>query len=108
MFERFTEQARRILFFARYEASQFGHLSIEPEHILLGVIREGKGAVIGICNRAHLSAADLRTDLEAHLVAAAEKVSTSVEIPFSAGSKRVLRFAADEADGLTHKHIGSE
>jgi len=36
MFERYDEAARRALFFARYEASQLGSISIEPEHILLG------------------------------------------------------------------------
>ena len=29
MFERYTERARRVLFFARYEASQLGSISIE-------------------------------------------------------------------------------
>ncbi len=43
MFERYTERARRVLFFARYEASQLGSISIETEHLLLGLIREGKG-----------------------------------------------------------------
>jgi ATP-dependent Clp protease ATP-binding subunit ClpC len=43
MFERYTERARRVLFFGRYEASQLGSVSIETEHLLLGLIREGKG-----------------------------------------------------------------
>jgi ATP-dependent Clp protease ATP-binding subunit ClpA len=42
MFERYTEKARRVIFFARYEASQFGSPFIETEHILLGVLREDK------------------------------------------------------------------
>ncbi|MCI0664048.1 MAG: hypothetical protein L0220_23580, partial [Acidobacteria bacterium] len=42
MFERYTEKARRVVFFARYEASQFGASQIEAEHILLGLIREDK------------------------------------------------------------------
>ena len=41
MFERYTERARRVLFFARYEATQLGSTSIETEHLLLGLIREG-------------------------------------------------------------------
>jgi ATP-dependent Clp protease ATP-binding subunit ClpC len=36
MFERYTEKARRVIFFARYEASQFGSPYIETEHLLLG------------------------------------------------------------------------
>ena len=42
MFERYTEVARRAIFFARYEASQFGASAIEPEHLLLGLSREDK------------------------------------------------------------------
>jgi len=38
MFERYTEQARRVIFFARYETSQFGAEQIEPEHFLLACI----------------------------------------------------------------------
>ena len=44
MFERYTEKARRSIFFARYEASQFGSPSIETEHLLLGLLREDPGA----------------------------------------------------------------
>ena len=40
MFDRFTEKARRTIFFARYEASQFGSPYIETEHLLLGILRE--------------------------------------------------------------------
>jgi ATP-dependent Clp protease ATP-binding subunit ClpC len=38
MFERFTEKARRVIFFARYEASQYGSHQIETEHLLLGLV----------------------------------------------------------------------
>ena len=41
MFERYTESARRALFFARHEASRLGSISIETEHLLLGLIRDG-------------------------------------------------------------------
>jgi ATP-dependent Clp protease ATP-binding subunit ClpA len=42
MFERCTESARRVIHIARYEATQFGSMIIETEHILLGLIREDK------------------------------------------------------------------
>ena len=40
MFERYTETARRSLFFSRYEASQLGSITIDSEHLMLGLIRE--------------------------------------------------------------------
>ena len=42
MFERYTEKARRTIFFGRYEASQFGSPYIESEHLLIGLLREDK------------------------------------------------------------------
>src|SRR3954468_17417042 len=107
MFERYTERARRVLFFARYEASQLGSISIETEHLLLGLIREGKGLTSRIFARSHLSLENIRKDIEGRTVFR-EKGSTSVEIPFSAETKRVLQFAAEEADRLLHKYIRTE
>ena len=107
MFERYTERARRVLFFARYEASQLGSISIETEHLLLGLIREGKGLTSRIFARSHLSLENIRKEIEGRTVFR-EKVSTSVEIPFSAETKRVLQFAAEEADRLLHNYIGTE
>jgi len=107
MFERYTERARRVLFFARYEASQLGSISIESEHLLLGLIREGKGLTSRIFARSRLSLEGIRKDIEGRTVFR-EKVSTSVEIPFSTETKRVLHAAAEEADRLLHEYVGTE
>ncbi len=107
MFERYTERARRVLFFARYEASQLGSISIETEHLLLGLIREEKGLTSRIFARSNLSLENMRKDIEERTVFR-EKVSTAVEIPFSAETKRALQCAAEEADRLLHNHIGTE
>ena len=107
MFERYTERARRVLFFARYEASQLGSISIESEHLLLGLIREGKGLTSRIFARSRLSLEGIRKDIEGRTVFR-EKVSTSVEIPFSTETKRVLHAAAEEADRLLHDYVGTE
>ncbi|HEX5069527.1 MAG TPA: ATP-dependent Clp protease ATP-binding subunit [Vicinamibacterales bacterium] len=107
MFERYTERARRVLFFARYEATQMGSTSIETEHLLLGLIREGKGLTSRIFARSHLSLDSIRKEIEGRTIFR-EKVATSVDIPFSADTKRVLQFAAEEADRLLHTYIGTE
>ena len=107
MFERYTERARRVLFFARYEASQLGSISIETEHLLLGLIREGKGLTSRIFARSRLSLESIRKDIEDRTVFR-EKVSTSVEIPFSTETKRVLQAAAEEAERLLHNYVGTE
>jgi ATP-dependent Clp protease ATP-binding subunit ClpC len=107
MFERYTERARRVLFFARYEATQLGSSFIETEHLLLGLIREGKGLTSRIFARSSLSLESIRKEIEGRTVFR-EKVSTSVDIPFSLETRRVLQYAAEEADRLLHTYIGTE
>lgn len=107
MFERYTENARRVLFFARYESSQLGDLQITIEHLLLGLGRATTGTAARILRERGISIEDIRQEIARHS-AVREKVSTSVEIPFNNETKRVLQFAAEEADGLRHSHIGTE
>jgi ATP-dependent Clp protease ATP-binding subunit ClpC len=107
MFERYTESARRMLFFARYESSQLGSTVIETEHLLLGLVREPRGVAGRMLEQAGIRPEQIRREIEAE-VAAKPKISTSVEIPFAAEVKRVLEFAAEEADRLKHNYIGTE
>ena len=107
MFERYTERARRALFFARYEATQLGSISMEPGHLLLGLIREPKGVMGLIFTRSGLSFELIRKEIQSRMIFR-EKIPVSVEIPFSAELKRVLQYAAAEADRLQHNHIGTE
>jgi ATP-dependent Clp protease ATP-binding subunit ClpC len=106
MFERYTEKARRVIFFARYEASQFGSPYIETEHLLLGLLREDK-ALANRFLRSHAAIESIRKQIEAHTTVR-EKVSTSVDLPLSHECKRVLAYGAEEAERLSHKHIGTE
>ncbi|HTS13470.1 MAG TPA: Clp protease N-terminal domain-containing protein [Candidatus Limnocylindrales bacterium] len=103
MFERFTEKARRVIFFARYEASQYGSPYIETEHLLLGLLREDPRLA------SHVLPSDvflqsIRDDVEAS-IEVRERISTSVEVPLTAECKRILNFAFEEANRLEHKHI---
>ena len=107
MFERYTERARRVIFFARYEASQLGSPSIETEHLLLGLIREGKGLTSRLFSKNSLPMEEVRKEIEGRSPYR-EKVSTSVDIPLSADSKRVLGYAAEEAERMLHNYIGTE
>jgi len=104
MFERYTEKARRVVFFARYEASQFGFPYIETEHLLLGLLREDKE----FTNRflPDTPAESIRKQIENHTVHR-EKVSVSVDLPLSKESAHVLAYASEEAERLSHKHIGT-
>jgi hypothetical protein len=104
MFDRYTEKARRTLFFGRYEASQFGSRYIQSEHLLLGLLREDKplantflppGGIESI-----RKAVELKTIIR-------EKISTSIDLPLSQECQSILRHAAQESEKLSHKFIGT-
>lgn len=107
MFERYTEGARRALFFSRWESSQLGSTAIEAEHILLGVLRVQDEALRRALASIPLSFSEARTAIEAHC-GVREPVPTAVEIPFSPEAKHTLHYAVEEADRLGHRHIGTE
>jgi hypothetical protein len=104
MFERYTEKARRTIFSARYEACNLGSPYIETEHILLGLLRENR-ELVRLLHSGSIEV--IRKQIEARTISL-EKVSTSVDLPLSNEGKRVLSYAAEEAERLAHRHIGTE
>ena len=107
MFERYTEHARRVLFFSRYEVTQLGTDAIEPVHLLLGLIRDDGHVAARILHAAHLSPRLVREEIERGSTPPSP-VPLSREVPFSRSSKAVLEFAAEEAGRLGHPDIGTE
>jgi ketosteroid isomerase-like protein len=106
MFERFTEKARRVIFFARYEASQYGSPTIETEHLLLGLLREDGIFVLRLL-KPHSTAAWFRSEIE-ETIQVNERISVAVEVPLSQDSKHALTLARSEADNLNSRRIGTE
>lgn len=106
MFERYTEKARRVIFFGRYEASQMGSPYIETEHLLLGILREDKELVLRFI-KSHGAIKSIHEEVERY----ANKdvnIPTSVDLPLSNEGKHVLEHAAKEAELLSHKYVGTE
>jgi ATP-dependent Clp protease ATP-binding subunit ClpC len=107
MFERYTEKARRVIFFARYEASMFGSPCIEAEHLLLGLLREDPALASMALPSVVVSISAIRKEVEGRTTLR-EKTSMAIDLPRSNQSKRALAYAAEEAERFKHKHIGSE
>ena len=107
MFERYRERARRVVFFGRYEAGQFGSSFIDTEHLLLGILRDDKELI------RHVLA---NVDYDGARRAVANKTKrdpkitlpTALDLPLSEQAKRALMYAAAAADRLNHQHIGTE
>jgi ATP-dependent Clp protease ATP-binding subunit ClpC len=106
VFDRYSERARRALFFARYELSALGGETIEPAHVLLGLLRDSKVADRLLANR-NVPLAELRSKIQGR-VPGGVKFPTSVEVPFAQATQRVLTFAAEEADRLLHPTVEPE
>jgi len=105
LFARFTTRARQALFFSRFEAGEFGHPSIDPEHVLLGMVRARFGAA-RLYAKSGLSLERIRADVSARRHAS-EPLSIAVIIAFSDETKRAVQFAAEEADRRHHDTIGT-
>ncbi|HEY9140869.1 MAG TPA: Clp protease N-terminal domain-containing protein [Bryobacteraceae bacterium] len=116
MFERYTEKARRVIFFARYEASQRGMPEIDTPCLLLGILRDdkdlmarllasGSGELAGIVPAGPKELARLSSDVEALFPKTDQEIATNVDLPVSHQATFALACAAEEAVGLGHKSI---
>jgi ATP-dependent Clp protease ATP-binding subunit ClpC len=101
MFERFTEGARHSLFFARLSAAEYASPLVETEHFLLGILCADPN-VIGRFLPSKTDK-DIRADVERRIPK--ENASTSIDIPLSNPCKRILAYAAEEAERLRHYRI---
>ena len=104
MFERYNESARGLIFGARDEASRYGSPTIDPEHLLLGLMRRETSPSQFL--QSPDAATSIRKQIESR-TAGREKIWTSTDYPLSHDSKQVLSYAAEEADALGHWIIGS-
>jgi hypothetical protein len=102
MFERYTQEARRTIFLARFEASRFGSSYIETEHLLLGLLREDRV----FQNRLPAGAAEqIRQRIEERVPQPVQPISTSVDLPLSQDCRTALAYAHEESTALRHSSI---
>jgi ATP-dependent Clp protease ATP-binding subunit ClpC len=106
VFERFTDKARRTIALAQDEARTLGHDEIGTEHLLLGLILEGKGVAARTIEALGASLDGFRADVESMI--GRGTADASQQIPFSPRAKRVLELSLREALHLGHNYIGTE
>jgi ATP-dependent Clp protease ATP-binding subunit ClpC len=108
MFERYSERSRRVIFFARYEALQYGSQVISPEHLLLGLIREDKS--IGsryFSYSKNFSSEAVRREIEERIVPR-DRIPQSADLHLAPETKRILFYANEESRQLKNGNIGPE
>jgi ATP-dependent Clp protease ATP-binding subunit ClpC len=106
MFERFTDRGRRVVVYAQEEARALDHNYIGTEHILLGLVHEGKGVGAKALESLGIGLETVRQRVE-ETIGHGQYASTG-HIPFTPRAKKVLEQALRESQHLGHHYIGTE
>jgi Clp amino terminal domain, pathogenicity island component len=106
MFERFTDQARRVIVVAQEAARDLGHDYIGTEHILIGLVRSGDSVASEVLASFGITAESVAEDVEREV--GRGKHEASGHIPFTPEAKKVLELSLREALQLGHSDIGTE
>jgi ATP-dependent Clp protease ATP-binding subunit ClpA len=106
MFERFTDRARRVVVLAQEEARRLDHNYIGTEHILLGLISEGKGVAARALESLGISLDAVRQQVE-EIIGQGQQEPPG-HIPFTPRAKKVLELSLRESKQLSHNYIGTE
>src|SRR5438876_671367 len=105
-FDRFTKRARHVLTLAQQEAQRFQHNYIGTEHLLLGLLREGKGVAAHVLSNLGIEVDQVRHAVEA-IIGRGGRIVRG-EMGFTPRAKKVIELAVDEARRLNHRFIGTE
>jgi Clp amino terminal domain, pathogenicity island component len=106
MFDRFTDQARRAVVFAREEARRLEYNYISTEHLLLGLIRETDGLPARALQSMGIALDELWSELES--VTGRGRTAPIGRFPFTVRARAVLELSLREALQLGHNYIGTE
>ena len=108
MFDRLTENAQKVLKYAKQEAQRMGHQYIGTEHLLLGLVREGTGVAATVLQRLGLDPKRVRFEVEKVVKGGADLISSGREFAPGPRAKKVFEYAFEEAKRLGQNYIGTE
>jgi ATP-dependent Clp protease ATP-binding subunit ClpC len=106
VYERYTTDARRAVVLAQEEARAFGHGSVAPEHLLLGVLGVEDGAAARALAGFGLTAERGRADVER--ITGRGSQAPHGSLPFTPRSRAVVEQALREAMSLGNDEVGTE
>jgi ATP-dependent Clp protease ATP-binding subunit ClpC len=103
---KFSQRIKDVLTYSKEEAIRLGNKEIGPEHLFLGILREGEGVAINVLMSLRVNLYELRKDIEATLAPAGPvKVTETDNIPLLKSSERVLKLVYLEAKSLKNTTI---
>ncbi len=106
MWQRFTERARRVVFFAQEEAGRLGENYVSTEHLLLGLVRENDSVAARILDGMGISLGRIRTEIERQVARGDGRIGQDMQL--TPRAKRIIDLAYDEARQLSNNYIGTE
>jgi ornithine carbamoyltransferase len=106
MWQKFTERARRAVFFAQEEAAKYGWNDVATEHLLIGLVRESDSIAIRALERMSVDPRHLRVEVERRLPRGAGLPGGDMQL--SPSAKDALDLAYQEARELDNSYIGTE
>lgn len=106
MWQRFTEHARKIVFYAQEEAGRLGENYVSTEHLLLGLVREEDNTAGRLLDRLGVSAGAVRAGVGAHVRRGEGRLGQDMQL--TPAAKKVIDLAYDEARSLKNNYIGTE
>ncbi|HJP84218.1 MAG TPA: Clp protease N-terminal domain-containing protein, partial [Fimbriimonadaceae bacterium] len=106
MWQRFTERARKVVFYAQEEAQKFGEGYVSTEHLLLGLVRESDSVAARVLEKLGVSLNRIRAEVEKQLPRGDARPSQDMTL--TPRAKRVIDLAYDEARNLNNNYIGTE
>ena len=103
----YTPRAREVFTLAQDEATRLNHNFIGTEHVLLGLVKLGRGVAANVLSRQGVDLQKVRTAVEQY-VGRGPDVKILFPIPFTPRVKTVLVTAQKEARSLNHTYVGTE
>jgi ATP-dependent Clp protease ATP-binding subunit ClpA len=105
-FDKFDDDARKVLSLAQEEAQRFQHNYIGTEHLLLGLVRLEDSVAGSIMHRLGIELFRVRNAVE-FIIGRGDRIVLG-EIGLTPRAKKVIELAVDEARRLNHHYIGTE
>jgi len=107
---KFSPQVKDVLSFSREEALRLGHSYIGPEHLMLGIVREGESLAAILLRRTGVDLTQLRKQIESMTrMAATPSIQQSYpSIPLTTQAERVLKLTHLEAKNFKANLVGTE
>ncbi len=107
MYEKFSDRARKVMQLANQEAQRFHYEYIGPEHILLGLVKEGGGVAVNVLKNLDIDLLQIKVQVEMIVMAQPDR-GVMGKLPQTPRAKKVIEYSIEEARKLNHNHVGTE